>query len=67
MYQDESNKISHEYILPLIYASKIKFKFLSYKMKKFKVDKQKEIEKVLDTSILLFYRKIHFLVQNEVP
>ena len=41
LLQDESNKIPHEYIFSLIYTSKIKFKFLSLKVKKLKMGKQK--------------------------
>ena len=47
MYQDESNRISHEYILSSIYTSKIKFKFPSPKMKKLIVNKQKGMEGVV--------------------
>ena len=46
MHQDESNMSQHEYILSWIYILKIKFNFLSYKVKKFKVDKPKGTEGV---------------------
>ena len=39
--------ISHKYILSSIYTSKIKFKFLSPKLEKLKVDKQKVTKGVL--------------------
>ena len=39
LHKDEFNKISHKYILSLIYALKIKFKFLFSKMAKLKMDK----------------------------
>ena len=53
LHQDKSNKISHEYILSSIYISKIDFKFLSLKVKKVKVDKQKGTQGIY--YLLLFF------------
>ena len=47
LHQEESNKILYKYILSSIYTSKIKFKFLSPKVEKHKIDKQKGVESVI--------------------
>ena len=61
MHQDESNKIPHEYIFSWIYTLKIKFKCLSHKVEKLKIDKQKGTETVLILNTCSSYKlKVKF-------
>ena len=59
MHQNESNKISLEYILSWIYTSKIKFKFLSHKIEKFKVNKQKETQGIQQSCTCFVFKNLY--------